>query len=631
MENKDLLILQRIDEALSIKEESGDIILEGIFAKFGILNNNGRIYEEAEYLPHLEYLQEKISKRRLMGELDHPEKFEVSLNKVSHIIESITYNKEKREIRGKVRLLDTPTGNIAKTLVKAGVPISISSRAAGTVNESKKVQIRRIFTYDLVYEPGFNEAVLQQINESFSFQDFDLTRKQNDNLISVNEQYGFDGSDGISLFEVKEESILESTITPLPIPTMTIEPTNNDRPVLVKEMQKYSLKVQEEFKLINEKLSINGDSPEARIVKLENALLKVVSHINEMSIMLDNSIQFTESVSEQAAHAIDFAEQVATIVNENADSVELLKEHTNSLTLTINENLVVLEESVSSIENTASLILDVKSIVDENSSYVDVLKEQIEESITNSETKIEYLKEYFEVNLQDAILAESEIKTEIYNTREFSERISERSNELVDFVDFKLNGQPIVAPVNSITESTKQIINYASLTSTVDDILHSIKNTKIEENRSNSKYNFLETLNEAKREEFLLLDETKKQKVTTAILENSSKTQEAILECWAHALNENVEQWLAKAPGDYRKLFEGLDNSKKIEIAKQAKIYNLNNDEAIKNFWETRPQLLESNQPDVINESIIIEDTSVLGYSTNRISSVFQQMKKFTK
>ena len=43
MKNKDLLILQRIDEALSIKEESNDIVLEGVFAKFGVLNNNQRL------------------------------------------------------------------------------------------------------------------------------------------------------------------------------------------------------------------------------------------------------------------------------------------------------------------------------------------------------------------------------------------------------------------------------------------------------------------------------------------------------------------------------------------------------------------------------------------------------------
>ena len=142
-----LLILERSSSNLKVDKESGDFVLEGIFAQFGVENNNKRIYEEKEYLPHLEYLKQKISENRLMGELDHPDKFEVSLNKVSHIIESLDYDKGKRQIKGRIRLLDTPSGKIAKSLVQSGVPISISSRAAGSVGENKKVNIKKIFTY----------------------------------------------------------------------------------------------------------------------------------------------------------------------------------------------------------------------------------------------------------------------------------------------------------------------------------------------------------------------------------------------------------------------------------------------------------------------------------------------------
>ena len=143
-ENKIVLVLEKSSENLGVTKDGGDVVLEGVFAQFGVVNNNDRIYEENEYLPHLDYLSKKINEKRLLGELDHPEKFDISLSKVSHVIEKLDYDKEKRQIIGRVRLLDTPSGKIAKELVEAGVPISISSRAAGLVESNKKVKIKKI-------------------------------------------------------------------------------------------------------------------------------------------------------------------------------------------------------------------------------------------------------------------------------------------------------------------------------------------------------------------------------------------------------------------------------------------------------------------------------------------------------
>ena len=151
--NEDLVfILERQENILeSKKSDSDDYVLEGTAAVFGKENNNNRIYEEAEYLPHLNYLKEKIAQKRLVGELDHPEKFDVSLKNISHIITDLNYDKGSREIKIKVRLLDTPTGQIAKKLVDAGVPLSISSRAAGSVGNDKKVQIfKHLFPFNSI-------------------------------------------------------------------------------------------------------------------------------------------------------------------------------------------------------------------------------------------------------------------------------------------------------------------------------------------------------------------------------------------------------------------------------------------------------------------------------------------------
>lgn len=169
MVEKNLLILERSAQNLQKITKNGKTMLEGVFAEFGIENRNGRIYEEKEYLPHLEYLKKDINNGNLLGELDHPERFEVALGNVSHRVTELWYDQSARQIKGRIEVLEgTPKGQIAKSLLEAGVPLSISSRAAGTVNEDKTVAIQQIYTYDLVAKPGFESAQLQSVNEGIN-------------------------------------------------------------------------------------------------------------------------------------------------------------------------------------------------------------------------------------------------------------------------------------------------------------------------------------------------------------------------------------------------------------------------------------------------------------------------------
>ena len=158
----------KLNESISTKEQ---YILQGVFAKFNEMNRNSRIYTAEEYLPHLQYLRKDISEgEALLGELDHPEdRFEVSLQNASHQVIDLWYDEANECVMGKIKLLDTPSGKIAKALVDDGVPLHISSRAAGSVDpQSHKVSIQQIFTFDLVCKPGFSAAILHRVNESAS-------------------------------------------------------------------------------------------------------------------------------------------------------------------------------------------------------------------------------------------------------------------------------------------------------------------------------------------------------------------------------------------------------------------------------------------------------------------------------
>ena len=175
---KNLMICGNAKNALRLNESestSDRYILEGLFAgPFGVENRNKRIYQADEYLKHLQYLRDDIKKgEALLGELDHPDdRFEVKMKEVSHRILDLWYDKDSNTIQGKLELLNTPNGKLAQSLVDQGVPLHISSRAAGSVNSDKSVSIQQIYTFDLVCKPGFAGAVLHRVNESEGSQSY---------------------------------------------------------------------------------------------------------------------------------------------------------------------------------------------------------------------------------------------------------------------------------------------------------------------------------------------------------------------------------------------------------------------------------------------------------------------------
>ena len=164
--------LMKLNEAMEIGNDK--YIFSGVFTACSIpghvvINRNNRSYPEKEVLRHLSYLRESIKNQGcLLGELDHPEgRFDIQLKEASHKITDLWYDQDSHCVMGKLELLDTPNGKIAKELVEANYPLFVSSRAAGDVDEkTHEVSIAQIFTYDIVCTPGFEEARLDRVNES---------------------------------------------------------------------------------------------------------------------------------------------------------------------------------------------------------------------------------------------------------------------------------------------------------------------------------------------------------------------------------------------------------------------------------------------------------------------------------
>ena len=350
----DLLIVEMSSSALSVTtSENKEYILEGVFGQIDQKNKNNRIYTEAEYVPQIEALQAKIKASKLLGELDHPAQFDISLKNVSHVIEDLTYDKESKQVRGRIKLLDTDAGRQAKALVDAGVPLQISSRAAGVVEANGQVKIKQLFTYDLVADPGFENAELKRVNES----------------------YGFDNDGFLSIYEInkKPETSLETIDTIENTNTQIKENKNMAEFVKSEDFNKYSEYLANEIKTLKE--SVEAQNTEVsedmtldnlkehsnHIVEQVNKLTDYVGYVAEK---LDDSIQYTEHVAEKADQGISYSESLAE----------------------------KLDQGISYTEHVAEAVSKVKD-------FANYLAESHNEGATSHSTLLEYI-EYLKENLQ---------------------------------------------------------------------------------------------------------------------------------------------------------------------------------------------------------------------------------------
>ena len=99
----------------------------------------------------------------VMGELDHPEELQINLDRVSHIITDMHCDDSNG--LGKLKIIETPMGNIARALLKAGAKLGVSSRGSGNVNDSGQVSDFDIVTVDIVAQPSAPDAYPKTIYE----------------------------------------------------------------------------------------------------------------------------------------------------------------------------------------------------------------------------------------------------------------------------------------------------------------------------------------------------------------------------------------------------------------------------------------------------------------------------------
>ena len=166
----------------SIKENNGKLIVKGVLQRAESKNQNGRVYPREILLKEVaKYLENQVTERRALGELDHPESSVVNLNNASHNIVEMHWDGD--DLMGTVEVLSTPAGNILKELFKSGIKLGISSRGLGSVEpieedeqgegEEDTVEVQpdfELIAFDFVSNPSTHGAFMRPVNESVKHQ-----------------------------------------------------------------------------------------------------------------------------------------------------------------------------------------------------------------------------------------------------------------------------------------------------------------------------------------------------------------------------------------------------------------------------------------------------------------------------
>jgi len=167
------LIREEIEHVEVIVEERNgkkSLYIEGVFLQGDIRNRNGRMYPcETLAREVSRYNEAFIQKGRALGELGHPDGPTVNLDRVSHKITSLC--QEGSNFVGRAKILSTPMGNIAKSLLDEGVKLGVSSRGVGSVttnNEGVNVvgeDFMLATAADIVADPSAPDAFVAGIME----------------------------------------------------------------------------------------------------------------------------------------------------------------------------------------------------------------------------------------------------------------------------------------------------------------------------------------------------------------------------------------------------------------------------------------------------------------------------------
>ena len=624
MKEKRVLVVERSGSDISYSNETvtnnlgkqeESIVLTGIFTTFNQKNRNGRIYESADFLPHIEALKESIKNHTLLGELDHPHGFEISLTNASHVIESLDYDPQRNVVVGKIRLLNTAKGKDAQALVRDGIPLHISSRAAGTVDESGHVKLQQLFTYDLVADPGFANAVLSRVNEGVDSNSIsDESRRI---LTEMKEKYE-KLNEGLNLIQSSDDcEIYETNTELLPEPGQegfntdrfgaaqqsqnankraingTIDDTNNNnnmdngKYISFEDFQKYTENLSEiiadlQSAIANYKTELDSVKKEKEGIKptetfedgkTDNSAIadlvadEVNAKVSEVQEKYNNLKKYTMYLAEQLDKSISHQDYIVENANDILKKQDEIIKHNNYIVDNLNDTI--------GYQNYIAEMLD-KSI-----DYSNMLAEEQNKNIAHSDYLVEKMNQM--IRHQDYI-AES------------CNNIIEEGNKLNEkFEQLKSHNNYIVEGMNNIVAHNDYIVE--SINSKEENALNEENKVVEENNKPTENQKPEQKTDENKEEKF----NSKKYQseineklgnlistVKTHYEETKKKEVEQIAESKKAIENSNEFMLVNYIPERLKEKWANLSDERKQEILAESKMLVIKDANTATYFWNTR-------------------------------------------
>ena len=162
--------IESVDFIVEQKNGKKHLYIEGVFLQGNIKNRNGRMYPMETLRKEVQrYTENHVASGRALGELGHPDGPTVNLDRVSHKIVSLKENGSN--FIGKAKILNTPMGKIASSLIEEGVKLGVSSRGIGSLKATREgVNIvgddfMLSTAADIVADPSAPDAFVEGIME----------------------------------------------------------------------------------------------------------------------------------------------------------------------------------------------------------------------------------------------------------------------------------------------------------------------------------------------------------------------------------------------------------------------------------------------------------------------------------
>jgi hypothetical protein len=393
--------------------------------------------------------------------------FDTSLSRASHIITKASYVQEKNIVEGEIKLLSTYWGKEAKALVDDGCPVFVSSRAAGITESDGSVSLKKLFTYDIVADPGFASAKMsvKVLNESLGYN----TEKSNFRIYEmsdeskINDLFNMNSNDFVTKKQLTEYSnylvneiastkknvksaISKGDLNPKKLEQLLeyYEELNNTNSQVVKYLDYLADKIQV---VVNENKS------------LKSTTQKLAKHNDYLAENLEKAINYTEYVAENLDKNIDYSEYLAENLDKNISYAEYVAEN-------LDKNISYSEYLAENLDKSIAYGEYIAENLDKNIAYSEYIAENLDKNIAYGEYIAEHLdntiaySEYLAENVEGNIAYSEYIAEHLDDNIAYGEYIAENLDKSISYQGMiveRLNGNKLFESKGTVLPTLEDV------------------------------------------------------------------------------------------------------------------------------------------------------------------------------